>query len=207
MKHNPILILCIFLSAPFSIWADPLTFDFKDPKGVNSLTFLLDSPLEPIVGYANGLSGTVLFDPGKPEALSGHLILSSTSVMTPIPLMSKMLHSAEWLNVGKYPTIELAFKDFKGVKKLSDNEFEAEVESDLTLMGKTQKVMVTARATYLSGRLGDRVPNMKGDLLVVRANFAVSREAFGIQAGEHLEKVADLIQVQAYIAGICKKTD
>ncbi|MBE7489236.1 YceI family protein [bacterium] len=203
MIRYPMLMTCFLLGATDSTThADPLPFDFKDPKGVNTLTFLLDSPLEPIVGYANGLSGTVLFDPQKPDTLSGHLILSASSVQTPIPMMSKTLHTADWLNVEKYPTIELSFKDFKGTKKISENEYEAKLQADLMIMGKTQKVDVTAKATYLPGKLGDRVPNTKGDLLVVRANFGLSRKEFGIQAGQHLEKVADQIQVQAYIVGI-----
>ena len=39
--------------------AAPLTFDFKDPKGVNNAVFKLDAPLEAINGSANGILGKV----------------------------------------------------------------------------------------------------------------------------------------------------
>ena len=37
--------------------AEPQTFDFKDPKGVNNAVFKLDAPLEAINGNATGISG------------------------------------------------------------------------------------------------------------------------------------------------------
>ena len=43
--------------------AGPLSFDFTDPKGVNNAVFKLDAPLEAINGSANGIGGTVQFDP------------------------------------------------------------------------------------------------------------------------------------------------
>ena len=42
---------------------DDQEFDFKDSKRVNSLSFFLDSELEPIMGVASGISGKISYDP------------------------------------------------------------------------------------------------------------------------------------------------
>jgi len=36
------------------------------------------------------------------------------------------------------------------------------------------------KLTYLKDKLGERVPNLKGDLLVLRSNFKVNRADYGI---------------------------
>ena len=43
-------------------------FDYKDPKEISAVSLTLNSKLEPIVGYAKGISGTVNFDPANPKA-------------------------------------------------------------------------------------------------------------------------------------------
>ena len=189
--------------------AGPLTFDFKDPKGVNTIYFLLDSPLEPIMGLAAGISGHVKFDPQHPDSLSGDFVIPATSVLTQIPLMNQQLHSSEWLDATKYPTIQLKFEEIKGVKKTAPEVFEAAFEADFTCHGITRKVPVKATATYLPGKLGDRLKGMpgapEGDLLVVRATFTFSRGDFGIKPGQYFDKVASEIEVQVNIAGACPR--
>jgi polyisoprenoid-binding protein YceI len=189
--------------------ADPLTFDFKDPKGVNTVAFLLDSPLEPILGLASGISGQVKFDPQRPESISGHFVLPVTSVLTQIPMMNTQIQSAEWLDAAQYPTIQFLFEEIKGVKKVGQDTFEAAFDADFTCRGITRKVPVKAKATYLPGKLGDRLKGMPGapagDLLVVRATFTIARGDFGIKPGQFLDKVAGEVQIQANIVGACPK--
>ena len=52
-----------------------------------------------------------------------------------------------------------------------------------------------------SNKLGQRVPNLKGDLLVIRANFTIKRSDFGIMPGQMEEKVSDAIELTLSIAG------
>ena len=48
------LLLCVTsLGFAASLAAAPISFDFKDPKGVNAIQFSLDSVLEPIAGTAS----------------------------------------------------------------------------------------------------------------------------------------------------------
>ncbi len=63
-------------------WAAPQSFDFKDPKRVNNAVFRLDAPLEAINGSANGISGTVTFDPAAPAATKGKIVVADTIELT-----------------------------------------------------------------------------------------------------------------------------
>ena len=57
------------------------------------------------------------------------------------------------------------------------------------------------KLTYLADKLGQRVPNMKGDLLVIRANFVINREDFDINKGQYEDKVSTKIDLSLSIAG------
>ena len=80
------------------------TFDFKDPKGVNNAVFKLDAPLEAINGSANGISGTVTFDPANPAATTGKIIVAANTLHVPNPMMKDHMHGAQWMDVTKYAT-------------------------------------------------------------------------------------------------------
>jgi hypothetical protein len=60
---------------------------------------------------------------------------------------------------------------------------------------------IPVKLSYLKDKLGQRVPNMKGDLLVIRADFKIKRADFNIQAGKNEDKVSDEISLTLSIAG------
>jgi polyisoprenoid-binding protein YceI len=168
----------------FAAWsltasAAPLTFDFKDPKGVNNAVFKLDAPLEAINGSANGVTGTVTFDPANPAATTGRIVVAAASLHVPNPVMKEHLHGEQWLDVAKNTEITFEAKSLANVKTSGDNTT-ADVTGTLTIKGVAKPVTVPVKFTYLKDKLGLRVPNQKGDLLVIRASFAVKRSDFGI---------------------------
>ena len=188
------------LSLATAIYAAPQTFDFKDPKGVNNAVFKLDAPLESINGSASGISGTVSFDPENPATTTGKIIVASDSLTVPNPLQKEHLHSANWLDVAKYPEITFEVKSFGNVTT-ETNVTSANVTGTFTLHGVSKEITAPVKLTYLKNKLGDRVPNLKGDLLVIRANFIINREDFNIQKGQSLDKVATNIDLSLSIAG------
>ena len=188
------------VSLATAVYAAPESFDFKDPKGVNNAVFNLDAPLESVNGSANGISGTVSFDPENPAATTGKIVVASESLTVPNPMQKEHLHSPNWLDVAKYPEITFEAKSLSNVKT-ADNVTTADVTGTFNLHGVSKDVTVPVKITYLKDKLGARVPNLKGDLLVIRANFSIDRRDFDIQKGNYEDKVSDTINLTLSIAG------
>ncbi len=191
-----VLILSV---APGVLSADSIKFDFRDPKKVNNVVFLMDAPLESINGTATGVSGTVSFDPAKPAATTGKIVLSTSSLHVDNPVMKKHMLDEGWMHVSKFPTIEFVVGKMTEVKT-SGTTIIATIAGKLTVKGVTKKVSVPVRLTYLKGMLikRNRVP---GDVLVVRCDFTIKRSDYGINAGNNEEKVSDEIELKLRVAG------
>jgi polyisoprenoid-binding protein YceI len=198
MKLSSLVILASLVAA--SAGAAPQSFDFKDPKGVNNAVFKLDAPLEAVNGSANGISGAVVFDPENPAATTGKIVVASDSLTVPNPMQKEHLHSPNWLDTAKYPEITFETKSLANVKT-DDNITTADVTGTFTMHGVSKDITTPVKFTYLKGKLGARVPSLKGDLLVIRANFAINREDFDIQKGKFEDKVANEIDLNLSIAG------
>ncbi len=198
MKLNHLVpLLCLTTAAAY---AAPETFDFKDPKNVNNAVFKLDAPLESVNGSASGISGTVTFDPQNPGATTGKIVIASESLTVPNPMQKEHLHGPNWLDVAKYPEITFEAKSLANVNTTGDTTT-ADVTGTFTLHGVAKEITAPVKFTYLKGRLGDRVPHMKGDLLVIRSTFNINREDFDIQKGNFEDKVANEIDLTLAIAG------
>jgi polyisoprenoid-binding protein YceI len=176
-----------------------MKFDFRDPKKVNNVVFLMDAPLESINGTATGVSGTVSFDPAKPAATTGKIVLATSSLHVDNPVMKKHMLDEGWMNVSKFPTIEFVAGEMTNVKTSGTN-ITGTIAGKLTVKGVTKKVSVPVRLAYLKGMLikRNRVP---GDLLVLRSDFTIKRSDYGINAGNNEEKVSDEIELKLRVAG------
>ncbi len=193
--------LTLTLAASTLALAAPQTFDFKDPKGVNNVVFKLDAPLEAISGSANGITGTVTFDPGHPGATQGKIVVSAASLHVPNPMMKEHMHSAGWMDVAKFTELTFEAKELKNVKTEGDTTT-ADIVGAFTAHGVTKELTVPAKLTYLKGKLAARTNGQaKGDLLVIRAHFTISRKDFGINPQAPEDKVADKIELTLSLAG------
>ena len=193
-----------FLTLATAACAAPQAFDFKDPKGVNNAVFNLDAPLESVNGSANGITGSVSFDPENPAATTGKIVVAAESLTVPNPMQKEHLHGANWLDVAKYPEITFEAKSLSNVKT-EGNVTAADVSGTFTLHGVSKDITVPVKLTYLKDKLSARVPNLQGDLLVIRANFAINREDFNIQKGQYEDKVSPTINLTLSIAGAATK--
>ena len=198
----PTLIALTALTA--TAVAGPLTFDFKDPKGVNNATFKLDAPLEAISGSASGITGAVTFDPDDPAATTGTIRVASKSLTVPNPMMQGHLQGDQWINAAKFSEISFAVKSLANVKT-DGNATSADASGTFTLKGVAKEMTVPIKLTYLPDKLGQRVPNLKGDLLVIRASFQIKRSDFDLMPGQMEEKVSNTVDLTLSIAGASPK--
>ena len=192
--------LVIFLALAGSALAASETFDFKDPKNGNTAVFKLVAPKETIQGSANGISGTVSFDPQNPGATKGKIVVASKSLAVPNPIMKMHLHGGTWLEAQKYPEIVFEVKELKNVKTEADKT-SADVIGTFTLKGVSKELTVPVTLTYLKDKLSQRQPGLTGDLLVVRANFTIQRSEFNVNPRQNEDKVSDKIELTLGIAG------
>lgn len=203
MKKQILTLLAIG-SIAGSVFAETMSFDFKDPKGVNNATFSLDAPLEAINGSANGVTGTVSFDPAHPEKTTGKLVVDAKSLHVPNPMMKEHLHGNQWMDTAKFGEITFEAKSLKNVKTSGDNTT-ADATGTMTMKGVTKDMTVPIKLTYLKDKLGLRVPSMKGDLLVIRADFTIQRADFGVNPGAPTDKVSETIELKLSVAGAAPK--
>src|SRR3954468_11260626 len=169
-----IQLAVLFTSVSFAtaVLAAPETFDFKDPKGINNAGFKLDAPLEAINGSASGISGTVTFDPENPAATKGKIVVAADTLTLPNTMQQGHMRGEKWLDVAKYPEISFDAKELKNVKTQGDVTT-ADAVGTFTCKGVSKEMTIPVKLTYLKDKLSQRVPNMKGDLLVIRSNFSI----------------------------------
>jgi polyisoprenoid-binding protein YceI len=194
-----IATLCTFFLLAVGLAAKPIQFDFADKKGVNSITFEMESLLEPIYGNAAGITGSVSFDPDAPEKTTGKVILDTASLHVANKLMKEHIHGDGWMNVKVFPSISFELDRLEDVKKQGDN-YVANAVGTMKILKIRKKMTVPVTLTFLKGRLAER-NRVEGDLLVVRSKFVVNRDDYGINPGQKLLKVANEIEIRVGIAG------
>jgi len=194
-------------AAAFTAQAAPQSFNFKDPKGVNNVQFQLDAPLESITGTANGITGAVTFDLDAPGTTSGRIVVDAASLTVGNALMREHLLGSNWLDVAQHPTITFEAAQLANVRN-QGAQIVADVSGKLTVKGITKDVTVPVTFTHLPDKLGARLGDakIKGDLLVLRANFVINRSDYGIMSGQATDKVAENINLTLSIAGAAPRS-
>jgi polyisoprenoid-binding protein YceI len=127
--------------------------------------------------------------------------VEAKSLHVPNPMMKEHLHGEQWMDVAKHGAISFEVKELKNVKSAGDATT-ADAVGTFTLRGVAKDLTVPVKLTYLKDKLAARSNGqMKGDLLVVRANFSIQRADFGINPKAPADKVAESIDLTLSIAG------
>lgn len=205
-KWIVVFILCVLFVSGKNVQAGEMTFNFSDPKGVNSISILLDSILEPIMGVASGISGNVLFDPEKMKAVKGRIVVAADKIQMANPMMTKVLHSEEWLDVAKFPTVEFSLKKIMSTVSKKETQSEYVISGSFTCKGITKEIQMPVCVSYLPGKLKARNGKGDGDLLVLRSQFSIDRMAFEINPAISPDTVAKEIQLNVSIVGYADKS-
>ena len=114
------------------------------------------------------------------------------------------MRGKQWMDVEKFPEISFEAKQLQNVKSQGDVT-SAEAVGTFTCKGVSKDMTVPVKLTYLKDKLSQRVPNMKGDLLVIRSNFNIKRSDFNINPGKFEDKVSDEIALNLSVAGASAK--
>jgi polyisoprenoid-binding protein YceI len=205
MHHKAIFIsLFIVFCVSISAQANPATYDFNDPKGVNAVSIVLDSDLESMTGFAHSIKGTITIDPVERKIIHGTLTIPTSSITMTNSTMTQVLLSKPWLNAEAHPTITFVFRRTIKTGESSESKYQFIVEGDMSIGGVTKTISAPVSLTLLPGKLKDRFPGAMGDLMVLRSSFEISRKDFNINPEAPIALVSDTIQLRLNISGGCK---
>lgn len=197
-----LMALLAYSAFPRSCDAAAKAFDFRDPKGVNTVVVTLDSLLEPVAGVASGVSGEVLFDPENPKAATGRIVVETASLRLVNDRFTETARGERGLDAKSHPTIEFALKRVRDVRRSGTTGFVGTVDGEFTCHGVTRPVTVPLRAAYLEGKARDRNRRTGGDLLVLRTTFTIKRSDFQIAPGLAAELLAEEVEIRANVVGV-----
>ncbi|MBS1705821.1 MAG: YceI family protein [Armatimonadetes bacterium] len=191
----------------FAPAANPLTFNMKDPKGVSGMSISIDSKLEPVHGYANGVTGTLIFDPAAPEKSQGTIVVDMQSVTLGSAAMSDSMKGDFCLDVAKFPNSKFELVSVKKVKKVSEGTFEFTAEGNFTLKDVTRKLTVSGTATHQTNMIKKRggLEGVEGDLLTIRTKFSFKRSDYKLAPDLSTEYIGDQINIDFSSVGICPR--
>ncbi len=178
-----------------------VTYDFEDPKGVNGIGFFVNSRLEPFIGTGSGVTGEVTYDPKKPEAFSGSISIDATTLSVTNPTMTEHMHSAKWLKTEDHPQITMTFDEVTEVEDGDSGDKVLTVKGKLKALGLSLEKTVTISASVIEDGAEARGGGKRGDLLVLRSNFVVTRKDLGLQPDTGADKVGNEIGIVVGIVG------
>jgi CubicO group peptidase (beta-lactamase class C family)/polyisoprenoid-binding protein YceI len=184
----------------FAAAPGPKVYDFDDPKKTNAVAVTIDSPMEPIVGFADGITGTATFDPAHPERTTGRIDIAVASLTFPNDGYSQSARNYG-LRAQQFPTLSCVLQKIVSGKIVRPGVYEGRVRVAMTMKGVTKPLTIPLSARYFPGAAKERDGTNEGDLLVVRSTFTVRRSDFGIARDLSPALVSDDIELRIALVG------
>lgn len=180
-----------------------IAFDLDDPKGVTGMTIGIDAPLEPVRGFAGGITGNLLLNLKDPKKSTGKVIVAANSTELGRKNMTGAMHQGWCLDVKKYPTIEFSVKEVLEVKKGEGDTYTAKVAGDFLFHGITKPLTIDATVKYLPGKLKARGGMEKdGDIVQIYSKFSVNRLDFDVAPDLSTDLIGNKIDIDLALTGI-----
>ena len=181
--------------------AEPQTFNFQDPKGVNGIAFISDSTFEPFVGMGGGVQGEVTFDPDDPAATTGELSVAVDEMSVINPTMTDHMRGEGWLEGSERPRLIVSLNEVTDHRTAEDGTQVLDMDATISLGAMEIQKPIEVSATLLPDGVEVRGGAPSGDLLVLRSTFTVDRAELGIKPDMGGEEVARSIRVIAPLTG------
>ena len=181
--------------------AEPQTFNFQDPKGVNGIAFIADSTFEPFVGMGGGVQGEVTFDLDDPAATTGELSVAVDEMSVINPTMTDHMRGEGWLEGSERPRLIVSLNEVTDHRTAEDGTLVLDMDATIALGAMEIQKPIQVNATLLPDGAEVRGGAPSGDLLVLRSTFIVDRSELGIKPEMDAEKVAQGIRVIAPLTG------
>lgn len=189
---------------PVAAHAEPMTF--KMLSNYSRATFKSDAPLETFVGNtaAEGITGTLMVDPGKPAEAKGTVKVDMNLVKTGIDKRDADMRSKNYIDTeneaNRWVTFEVKRIEISGPLE-PGKAVPARVHGILTVKQKPVERVADATVTYIK-LTPEQVEAQKrfgftSDNIKVRAKFATNFTDHGLQVPQLLIlKVANDIQLE-----------
>jgi polyisoprenoid-binding protein YceI len=142
------------------------------------VTFRVRHLFTKVNGRFDKFSGTIDFDPAKPEQAKVEGTIDVSSINTNVEKRDNHLRSKDFFNVEKFPTI--TFKS-TSVSDIDSANKTGKLHGDLTIHGVTKPVVLNV--AFL-GEASDPWGNKKGGF---NATTTINRKDFGLNWNETLE--------------------
>ena len=133
MRHR-FLAIAVFVSV---LCVPSWAATYKVDAGHSAVTFKIKHLLSNVQGQFKEYSGTLDYEPGKPELWKAEGTIKTISIDTNEPKRDKHLQGEEFFDVEKYPTI-----DFKTTKVLEATETGAKLEGLISIHGVEKPIVL-----------------------------------------------------------------